>query len=144
LNLKKQEVNSETFIKRDNNIFVCTQVKFKFLNHSYPKISQVFLVCIKNIGLIPKTGPLPQNRKFWTRPTASMERNGMMNIHTPNFNTRAIYPLFFGVMLYGWWGHSTHGMYKAKYEVNDELPENMYDKLNTRVPPISKIWLRPG
>ena len=25
-----------------------------------------------NLGLVPKNGPLPQNRKFWTRPTASM------------------------------------------------------------------------
>ena len=42
-----------------------------------------------------------------------------MNIQTPNFNTRAAYPLFFGFMLYGWWGHATYGMYKARYEVND-------------------------
>jgi len=68
----------------------------------------------------------------------------MMNIHTPNMNTRLVFPLFWGFLLYGWWGHATYGMYRAKYEVNDELPENMYDKLNTRVPPIAKIWLRPG
>lgn len=68
----------------------------------------------------------------------------MLNIHTPNFNTRIAYPMFFFFFLYGWWGHATYGMYKAKYELNDELPENMYDKLNTRVPPISKIFLRPG
>ena len=68
----------------------------------------------------------------------------MFNIHTPNFNTRVVYPLFFVFLLYGWWGHATYGMYRAKYEDNHELPENMYDKLNTRVPPIAKIFLRPG
>ncbi len=52
--------------------------------------------------------------------------------------------MFWGFLLYGWWGHATYGMYKANHEVNDELPENMYDKLNTRVPPIAKIFLRPG
>jgi len=68
----------------------------------------------------------------------------MFNIHTHNFNTRIIYPLFFCVVLYGWWGHPTYGMYKSRYECNDELPENMYDKLNIRVPPVAKLWLRPG
>jgi hypothetical protein len=94
--------------------------------------------------LVPKTGPLPQTRKFWKRPTTSFERNGIMNIHTPNFNTRIVIPLFWTFLIYGWWGHATYGMYRSRYEVNDEIPENMYDKLNTRVPPIAKIWLRPG
>ena len=35
-------------------------------------ISGIFEELIIFIGLVPKTGPLPQNRKFWTRPTASM------------------------------------------------------------------------
>jgi hypothetical protein len=52
--------------------------------------------------------------------------------------------MFFFFMLYGWWGHSTYGMYKSRYDCNDEIPENMYDKLNIRVPPVAKLWLRPG
>lgn len=31
-----------------------------------------------------------------------------------------------------------------RYEDNNELPGNMYDKLNSRFPPVSKIFLRPG
>jgi hypothetical protein len=86
---------------------------------------------------------LPANRLLW-RPTSSFERNGLFNIHTHNFNTRLIYPLFFGFLLYGWWGHATFAWYKMRYEDNDEMLGNFYDKLNTRFPPPTKIWLRPG
>jgi hypothetical protein len=97
----------------DKNTFDFMQEKFKSLNLLFLK---TFLVSYENNkGLVPKTGPLPQNRKLWSRPSSSMERNGMFNIHTPNFNTRLIYPMFFFCFLYGWWGHATYGMYKAKY-----------------------------
>lgn len=55
-----------------------------------------------------------------------------------------LFPFFFTFLLYGWWGHATYGLYKMRYEDNNELPGNMYDKLNSRVPPAAKIWLRPG
>ena len=55
-----------------------------------------------------------------------------------------MYPFFFCFLLYGWWGHATYGYYKQRHEDNDERPGNMYDKMNSRTPPPSKIWLRPG
>lgn len=55
-----------------------------------------------------------------------------------------MYPFFFCFLLYGWWGHATYAFYKMKYEDNDEWLGNFYDKLNTRFPPASKVWLRPG
>ena len=97
----------------------------------------------ENIGLVPKTGELPSNRRFW-RATSTFERNGIFNVHTPHFNTRSIYPFFFCFLLYGWWGHATFAWYKMRYEDNDEWVGNFYDKMNTRFPPPSKLWLRPG
>lgn len=93
--------------------------------------------------MIPKTGDLPANRRFW-RATGSFERNGIFNAHTHSFNTRFIMPFFFCFLLYGWWGHATYAFYKGRYEDNDEWIGNFYDKLNTRFPPPTKIWLRPG
>jgi hypothetical protein len=127
---------------KELNIFESMLVKFKFLKAKFLKI---FLVdSFYNAGLIPRTGPLPSTRRLWPRPTGTFERNGAFNIHTHNFNTRFIMPFLFGFLIYGWWGHTTYGLYKSRYEDNGELPGNMYDKLNTRVPPASKIWLRPG
>lgn len=98
---------------------------------------------MNHAGLVPKTGDLPSNRRLW-RPTSTFERNGIFNAHTPHFNTRSMYPFFFCFLLYGWWGHATYAFYKMKYEDNDEWLGNFYDKLNTRFPPASKVWLRPG
>lgn len=94
-------------------------------------------------GLIPKNGDLPANRRLW-RASSTFERNGAFNIHTYHMNTRSIYPFFFIFLLYGWWGHATFAWYKMRYEDNDEWLGNFYDKLNTRFPPPTKIWLRPG
>jgi hypothetical protein len=108
------------------------------------KVPFVEIEVPRNIpGLVAKVGDLPSNRLLW-RPTSSFERNGLFNIHTHSFNTRFMYPFFFSFLLYGWWGHATYAWYKMKYEDNDELYGNMYDKLNTRAPPPTKIWLRPG
>lgn len=111
----------------------------------YLKFHSIFQVIILySSGLVPKTGPLPSNRRIWSRPSSGFERNGIFFFHSANFNTRILFPVFFGFLLYGWWGHATYGLYKQRYEDNGEIPGNMYDKLNTRVPPQSKIWLRPG
>jgi len=56
-------------MKKDNNISDYMLEKFKSQNHSCLKIFQVIIVF--NKGLVPKTGPLPQTRKFWSRPTSS-------------------------------------------------------------------------
>ena len=87
---------------------------------------------------------MPFRRRLWKRPTATFERNGWMNIHTHNLNTRILYPMFFGFLLYGWWGHATSGLHYERYFDNGEIVGNMYDKLNSRVPVLSKLWLRPG
>lgn len=129
-------------MREDSSILKSMLAGLKFPSTKCLRISQVSRVY--NVGLIPRTGPLPSNRRLWSRPTSSLERNGLMNIHTPNFNTRFLVPFLFGFLLYGWWGHSTYGLYKTRYEDNGELPGNLYDKLNSRVPPVSKIWLRPG
>jgi hypothetical protein len=118
------------------------QEELKLMNLKYLKIFLVHYALI--VGLIPRTGPLPRTRRLWTRPATSFERNGIFNIHTHNFNTRFLVPFLFCFLVYGWWGHSTYGLYKSRYEDNNEIPGNMYDKLNSRVPPVSKIWLRPG
>ncbi len=41
-------------------------------------------------------------------------------------------------------GTYTSGLYYERYNDNGEVPGNLYDKLNSRVPPLSKLWLRPG
>jgi hypothetical protein len=94
--------------------------------------------------LTPRVGDLPITRRFWKRPTTSFERNGYFNIHTRNFNTRITVPFFFVFLLYGWWGHQTGAWYTELYEDNYESRENIYDKLNIRMPPQTKLWLRPG
>lgn len=123
-------------MKNKNNLLQSLQEKYSFLKHMYHKIFQVLIRL--SVGLIrrtPQTQILPVTRRFWKRPSSSIERNGYFNIHTHNLNTRLIWPIFFTFLFYGWYGHPTSGWYNAYYNDNNEIPGNLYDKLNMRVPP---------
>ena len=116
LNLKEKDQSFQKLMTVEQNILKSMPVEFRFKNSKFLKTYQV--VCKISLGLVPRTGPLPRTRRFWTRPTVSWERNGVFNIHTLNFNTRFLVPFLFGFLIYGWWGHSTYGLYKQRYEDN--------------------------
>eukprot|EP01016_Furgasonia_blochmanni_P016218 TRINITY_DN1926_c0_g2_i1.p1 TRINITY_DN1926_c0_g2~~TRINITY_DN1926_c0_g2_i1.p1 ORF type:complete len:196 (+),score=47.15 TRINITY_DN1926_c0_g2_i1:138-725(+) len=95
-------------------------------------------------GLTPLNGRRIPNNRSWYKTVGSFERNGFFNIHTPVFSTKILYFTFFITILWGNFQHVSQGIWTERMHDNYELRRSVYDKINKREIPFSRIWQRPG